>query len=136
MYEREGEGGETGVVSGADVMAHYKLQQQEKAFGQSVTVDETTGKATGTPAEKKTPEIPTGPPPKVDKETGDQRQPGPWADEYTMPTEPTMAKEAQMQPQTSQGEIDKFNKSRKGRKLQKELGQLFGDDFSNYGLGN
>ena len=90
MYEREG-----GVVSGADVMAHYKLQQQEKAFGQSVTVDKDTGKATATPAEKKTPEIPTGPPPKVDKETGEQRQPGPWADEYTMPKEePTMAKEA------------------------------------------
>ena len=99
MYEREGDTGEIGVVSGADVMAHYKLQQQEKAFGQSVTVDETTGKATGTPAAttpgKKTPEIPTGPPPKVDKETGEQRQPGPWADEYTMPKEePTMAKES------------------------------------------
>jgi hypothetical protein len=63
MYEREGEGGETGVVSGSDVMAHYKLQQQEKAFGQSVTVDEDTGKATGTPAEKKAPETTTGPPP-------------------------------------------------------------------------
>ena len=42
----------------------------------------------------------------------------------------------QYQPQTSQEEIDKFKKSRAGTKLQKELGQLFGDDFSNYGLGN
>jgi len=39
-------------------------------------------------------------------------------------------------PQTSQEEIDKFKKSQAGTKLQKELGQLFGDDFSNYGLGN
>ena len=96
MYEKEGEGGETGIISGSDVMAEYKLQQQEKAFGRSTTVDETTGKATGTPAEKKPPEIPpTGPVPKVDPVTGEKRQPGPHADEYTFPEkEPSMAKEA------------------------------------------
>ena len=143
MYEREGEGGETGVVSGADVMAHYKLQQQEKAFGQSVTVDETTGKATGTPAEKT-----------LAEETGIVDK-GP-VETYKEPIGPTQGgaplgspepQEAQMQgppvpidiqkqyqPQTSQEEIDKFNKSRSGKKLQKELGQLFGDDFSNYGF--
>ena len=50
MYEKVGEGGEMGTISGSDVMAHYKLQQQEAAFGKSVTVDDTTGKATSTPA--------------------------------------------------------------------------------------
>ena len=39
-------------------------------------------------------------------------------------------------PQTSQQEIDKFNKSKAGTKLQKELSQLFDDDFNNYGFGN
>jgi len=64
MYEKVGESGEMGTISGSDVMAHYKLQQQEKAFGESVTVDETTGKATSTPA-------PGGPPtiPKVEDDT-------------------------------------------------------------------
>ena len=58
MYEKVGEGGEMGTISGSDVMAHYKLQQQEKAFGESVTVDETTGKAASTPAPGGPPTIP------------------------------------------------------------------------------
>ena len=136
MYEREG-----GVVSGSDVMAEYKLQQQEKAFGRSTTVDETTGKATGTPAEKK--------PPTLAEETGIvDKEP---VDTYKEPIGPTQegpplgSPEPPMQgptqsgatldaPQTSQEEIDKFKKSQAGTKLQKELGQLFGDDFSNYGF--
>ena len=146
MYEKVGEGGETGTVSGSDIMAEYKLQQQEKAFGRSTTVDETTGKATGTPAEKKTPTL---------AEEADIVDKGP-VETYKEPIGPTQGgsplgspepQEAQMQgppvpidiqkqyqPQTSQEEIDKFNKSRSGKKLQKELGQLFGDDFSNYGF--
>ena len=35
----------------------------------------------------------------------------------------------------TQEEIDKFNKSKVGTKLQKELSQLFDNDFSNYGFG-
>jgi hypothetical protein len=58
MYEKVGEGGEMGTISGSDVMAHYKLQQQEAAFGKSVTVDDTTGKATSTPAPGGPPTIP------------------------------------------------------------------------------
>ena len=58
MYEKVGEGGEMGTISGSDVMAHYKLQQQEKAFGESVTVDDTTGKAVSTPAPGGPPTIP------------------------------------------------------------------------------
>ena len=66
MYEKVGEGGEMGTISGSDVMAEYKLQQQEKAFGRSTTVDETTGKATSTPA---TGTAPKGPP-TLAEETG------------------------------------------------------------------
>ena len=135
MYEREG-----GVVSGSDVMAEYKLQQQEKAFGRSTTVDETTGKVTGTPADA---------PPTLAEETDivDKES----VDTYKEPIGPTQegpplgSPEPPMQgptqsgatldaPQTSQEEIDKFKKSQAGTKLQKELGQLFGDDFSNYGF--
>ena len=58
MYEKVGEGGEMGTISGSDVMAEYKLQQQEKAFGRSTTVDDTTGKATSTPAPGGPPTIP------------------------------------------------------------------------------
>ena len=137
MYEREG-----GVVSGSDVMAEYKLQQQEKAFGRSTTVDEDTGKVTGTPADA---------PPTLAEETDIvDKEP---VDTYKEPIGPTQegpplgSPEPPMQgptqsgatldaPQTSQEEIDKFKKSQAGTKLQKELGQLFGDDFSNYGLGN
>ena len=76
MYEKVGESGEMGTVSGSDIMAEYKLQEQEKAFGRSSSVDETTGKATSTPA-KKVPEVKTtpkkdvqGPPaPKEDKQS-------------------------------------------------------------------
>ena len=57
MYEKVGESGEMGTISGSDVMAEYKLQEQDKAFGRSTTVDETTGKATGTPSEKKPPTL-------------------------------------------------------------------------------
>jgi hypothetical protein len=145
MYEKAGEGGEMGTVSGSDIMAEYKLQQQEKAFGRSTTVDETTGKATSTPAPGSAPKGP----PTLAEETGivDKK------DTYNEPIGPTQGGSPLGQaespiyqgptqsgktldvPQTSQGEIDKFNKSKAGTKLQKELGQLFGDDFSNYGFG-
>lgn len=55
MYEKVGEGGEMGVVSGSDIMAEYKLQQQEAAFGRSNVVNEDTGKVESTPAK----ELPT-----------------------------------------------------------------------------
>tara|TARA_R110000765_G_scaffold417406_1_gene519867 strand:+ start:29 stop:718 length:690 start_codon:yes stop_codon:yes gene_type:complete len=128
MYEKVGEGGEMGTVSGSDVMAEYKLQQQYKAFGKSATVDETTGKATSTPAPKVAPVIPEV---KTDKslaqETGivDKKQ----------AAGPTQSGKVLGVPQTSQGEIDKFNKSKAGTKLQKDLSKLFDDDFSNYGFG-
>jgi hypothetical protein len=148
MYEKVGEGGEMGTISGSDVMAHYKLQQQEKAFGESVTVDDTTGKAVSTPAPGGPPTIPDdkSTEPTLAEETG--------MDTYKEPIGPTpsgaplgQAESPAYQgptqsgktldvPQTSQGEIDKFNKSKAGTKLQKELSQLFDDDFSNYGFGN
>jgi len=147
MYEKVGEGGEMGTVSGSDIMAEYKLQQQEKAFGRSTTVDETTGKATSTPAPGGPPTIPDAKStePTLAEETG--------MDTYKEPIGPTQGGSPLGQaespiyqgptqsgktldvPQTSQGEIDKFNKSKAGTKLQKELGQLFDDDFSNYGFG-
>jgi|TARA_R100000656_G_scaffold123056_1_gene99193 hypothetical protein len=149
MYEKVGESGEMGTISGSDVMAHYKLQQQEKAFGESVTVDETTGKATSTPA-------PGGPPtiPDVQDTEPTLAQEANIGNTYKEPIGPTpggaplgQAESPAYQgptqsgktldvPQTSQGEIDKFNKSKAGTKLQKELSQLFDDDFSNYGFGN
>jgi|19_taG_2_1085344.scaffolds.fasta_scaffold18781_2 hypothetical protein len=58
MYEKVGEGGEMGTVSGADLLTEYKLQQQEKAFGRSTTTDEDTGKVTSTPAAEEPPTIP------------------------------------------------------------------------------
>ena len=148
MYEKVGEGGEMGTISGSDVMAHYKLQQQEKAFGESVTVDDTTGKAVSTPAPGGPPTIPDdkSTEPTLAEETG--------MDTYKEPIGPTpsgaplgQAESPAYQgptqsgktldvPQTSQGEIDKFNKSKAGTKLQKELSQLFDDDFNNYGFGN
>ena len=148
MYEKTGEGGEMGTVSGSDIMAEYKLQQQEKAFGRSTTVDETTGKATSTPAPGTAPKGP----PTLAEETGiTNKKP---ANTYKNPIGPTQGgsplgqKESPIYqgptqsgktldvPQTSQGEIDTFNKSKAGTKLQKELSQLFDDDFSNYGFGN
>ena len=138
MYEKAGEGGEMGTVSGSDIMAEYKLQQQEKAFGRSTTVDETTGKATSIPAPGAAPKIPEVQTPpggsqSMAEETGIVNK----KDTYTNPIGPTQGGSPLGQtesPQTSQGEIDKFNKSKAGTKLQKELGQLFGDDFSNYGF--
>ena len=145
MYEKVGESGEMGTISGSDVMAEYKLQEQDKAFGRSTTVDETTGKATSTPAPKSAPKGP----PTLAEETGIVNK----KDTYNEPIGPTQGGSPLGQaespiyqgptqsgktldvPQTSQGEIDKFNKSKAGTKLQKELGQLFGDDFSNYGFG-
>ena len=53
MYEKVGEGGEMGVVSGSDIMAEYKLQQTEKAFGRSVNEETgvvTTSKESGVPS--------------------------------------------------------------------------------------
>tara|TARA_R110002020_G_scaffold174169_2_gene365220 strand:+ start:1194 stop:1913 length:720 start_codon:yes stop_codon:yes gene_type:complete len=44
MYEKVGEGGEMGVVAGSDIMAEYKLQQTEKAFGRNI--NEETGVVT------------------------------------------------------------------------------------------
>ena len=66
MYEKVGESGEMGTISGSDVMAEYKLQEQDKAFGRSTTVDETTGKATSTPAPGSAPKGP----PTLAEETG------------------------------------------------------------------
>ena len=52
MWEKGG-----AEVSGSDVMAEYKLQQQEKAFGRSTETDKDTGKVTGAKAVE-TPPIP------------------------------------------------------------------------------
>ena len=148
MYEKVGEGGEMGTVSGADLLTEYRLQQQDKAFGRSITTDEDTGKVASTPAPKAPPTIPDdkSTEPTLAEETG--------MDTYKEPIGPTpsgaplgQAESPAYQgptqsgktldvPQTSQGEIDKFNKSKAGTKLQKELSQLFDDDFSNYGFGN
>ena len=131
MYEKVGEGGEMGTVSGADLLTEYKLQQQEKAFGRSTTTDEDTGKVTSTPpVAEKPPTIPDTKPnePTLAQETG--------IDTYKQPIGPTQSGKPLGAPQTSQGEIDKFNKSKAGTKLQKELSQLFDDDFNNYGFGN
>ena len=136
MYEKVGESGEMGTISGSDVMAEYKLQEQDKAFGRSTTVDETTGKATSTPAPKAPPTIPDVK--DTDPTSADEAGIVDKKDTYNEPIGPTQGGDPLGQtesPQTSQGEIDKFNKSKAGTKLQKELGQLFGDDFSNYGFG-
>ena len=135
MYEKVGESGEMGTISGSDVMAEYKLQEQDKAFGRSTTVDETTGKATSTPAPKAPPTIPDVK--DTDPTLADEAGIVDKKDTYTNPIGPTQGGSPLGQtesPQTSQGEIDKFNKSKAGTKLQKEFGQLFGDDFSNYGF--
>ena len=69
MYEKGG-----AQVSGSDIMAEYKLQQQEKAFGRTTETDEDTGKVTGS-TPKKPPSIPktevkeTEPPPTLAQES-------------------------------------------------------------------
>ena len=68
MYEKGG-----AQVSGSDVMAEYKLQQQEKAFGRTTETDDNTGKVTGS-TPKKPPSIPKkevteNPPPTLAQES-------------------------------------------------------------------
>ena len=147
MWEKEG-----ATVSGSDIMAEFKLQQQEQAFGRSTTVDEETGKVTSTQAKETSsiPEIKQDKEPTLAEETNITDV----TDEpiYQGPTQsglpigskspssvyqgPTPSGKTLDVPQTSQSEIDKFNKSKAGIKLDKELSQLFDDDFNNYGFGN
>ena len=58
MYEKIGEDGEMGTVSGSDIMAEYKLSQAEKAFGRTTSTDEKTGKVKSVPSLKKPPTVP------------------------------------------------------------------------------
>ena len=134
MWEKGG-----AEVSGSDIMAEFKLQQQEQAFGR----DRDTGKV----KETETKESPVIPEVKEEKKEptlaeesgiiqGPTQEGPPIGSAEPLIQGPTPSGKTLDMPQTSQSEIDKFKKSKAGIKLDKELSQLFDDDFNNYGFGN